>query len=208
MRLEAYSLQFPQLEKLEDEHVSLLQERYDMISKRRRVDDEDDLSLFLGLVPSPAQQTTDETDELGRTVQRANPTAARHNRIAARSGRRLRRRAQDQQRQEEEGYSTDDTLPPSDGADFEIAIEKLLAKGKDVLSDVRAKDFKDPNKGLGKWFSEWRERFGESYTGAWGGLGMVGGWEFWTRLEILGWNPLEVSLSFLTSSTQLIPSVG
>ena len=34
---------FPPLEALEEEHLSLLQERSDMITKRRRRDDEDDL---------------------------------------------------------------------------------------------------------------------------------------------------------------------
>lgn len=158
-----------------------------MIAQRRRADDEDDLSLFLGLLPAPALAMAEETDEMGRVV----PVAARRDRIAARGGRRLRRRAQNQA-QEEEGYSTDATLPPPDVADFETAMEKLLEKSKDVLSDVRANDFREPSQGLGKWFGEWREKFGDSYTGAWGGLGMVGGWEFWTRLEILGWSPLEV----------------
>lgn len=167
-----------------------------MISQRRRADDEDDLSLFMGTLPTTAQPPTNETDELGRVIPTANPTAGRRDRIAARGNRRLRRRAQ-AQTDEEEGYSTDATLPPSDAADFETAIEKLQVKGKDILSDVRAKDFKDPNLGLSKWFGEWRERFSDSYTGAWGGLGMVGSWEFWTRLEILGWNPLEVGLLIL-----------
>lgn len=163
-----------------------------MISQRRRRDDEDDLSLFLGNLPTTAQASAEETDELGRVVPTANPIVARRDRIAARNGRRLLRRVR-QPSTDEEGYSTDDTLPPSDAADFDTAMGKLVDKGKDVLSDVRAKDFKSPGLGLRKWFGEWRDKFGDSYTGAWGGLGMIGGWEFWTRLEILGWNPLEVS---------------
>ena len=134
---------------------------------------------------------------MGRVIPAANPAAVRRERAAARGARRLHRRARNQsQAQEEEGYSTDATLPPSDAADYETAIDKLLDKGKDVLSDVRAKDFREPSHGLGKWFGEWREKFADSYTGAWGGLGMVSGWEFWTRLEMLGWNPLEVSLLY------------
>ncbi|GJE88491.1 hypothetical protein PsYK624_045740 [Phanerochaete sordida] len=191
---------FPQLEQLEEEHVSLLQERYDMISQRRRKDDEDDLSIFLGSLPAPAVQTS-ETDELGRVISASSPAALRRERTAARNARRLRRRAADQSRaQEEEGFSTDATLPPSDAADFAMAIEKLLDKAKDVLADVRAKDFREPRQGLGKWFGEWRDKFGDSYTGAWGGLGMVSGWEFWTRLEILGWNPVEKPKSLDTFS--------
>ena len=184
---------FPLLEKLEDEQVSLLQERFDMIDKRRRADDEDDLSLFLGILP-PAPPTEEETDELGRVVPKANPAAARRDRMAARVSRRAHRRARNRTstQAEEDGYSTDSSLPGSDAADYATAMEKLLEKGKDILSDVRAKDFREPELGLGKWFGEWREKYGDSYTGAWGGLGMVGAWEFWTRLEMLGWNPLEV----------------
>jgi GC-rich sequence DNA-binding factor len=163
-----------------------------MVSKRRRADDEDDLSLFLGDPSRSTQDSAEVVDELGRVVASENPTVARRDRMTARGGRRLLRRVQTRS-DEEEGYSTDDTLPPSDAADFETAMENLLAKGKDVLSDVRAKDFKNPEQGLSKWFGEWRDKFGDSYTGAWGGLGMVGGWEFWTRLEMLGWNPLEVT---------------
>ena len=84
--------------------------------------------------------------------------------------------------------------PPSDTQDYHAAISKLLGDAKDIMADVKADEFKDPNVGLGKWFGEWRTKFSDIYTGAWGGLGMVGAWEFWVRLEILGWNPLEVSI--------------
>ncbi|KAI0693217.1 nineteen complex-related protein 2-domain-containing protein [Cytidiella melzeri] len=188
---------YPQLEKLEDEHISLLQERSDMINRRRSIDDQDDLAIFLGTLPTPSQQV-EETDELRRVKLPANPAAGRRERMSARNARRMSRRAKQNKQEFEEGFSTDSSLPPSDAADFDAAIEKLLDKRKDVLSDVRAKDFKDPGAGLSKWFGEWRERFGDIYTGAWGGLGMVGAWEFWTRLEIVGWNPLEDTRSLDT----------
>ncbi|OCH90931.1 hypothetical protein OBBRIDRAFT_563603 [Obba rivulosa] len=182
---------YPQLETLEDEHLSLLKERADMISTRRRAEDEDDLSLFLGSVPQPIPEA-DEVDELGRVAPRANPAAARRDRQAARSMRRSLRRALGQGGdQEEEGYSTDSSLPPSDATDYKTALGKLKRRAADVMADVEADEFKDPARGLSKWFGEWRDRFGDSYTGAWGGLGMVGAWEFWVRLEILGWSPLE-----------------
>jgi GC-rich sequence DNA-binding factor len=37
---------FPQLERLEDEHISILKERRDMVCSRRRAENEDDLSFF------------------------------------------------------------------------------------------------------------------------------------------------------------------
>jgi GC-rich sequence DNA-binding factor len=164
-----------------------------MISERRRLDDEDDLSSFLGSLPTSSPPDDEEVDDLGRLVQHANPSAARRDRRAARSTRRLYRRARSQIAVEEEGYSTDSSLPPSDAADYDRAITKISSGAVSILSDVQAKAFKDPNKGIGKWFGEWRSKWVDSYTGAWGGLGLVGAWEFWVRLEVVGWNPLEVS---------------
>src|SRR5262245_19383287 len=43
--------------------------------------------------------------------------------------------------------------------------------------------------GLGLEGELWRKLYED-----WGGLGLVGAWEFWMRLELLGWNPFEVSL--------------
>ncbi|TFY70970.1 hypothetical protein EVG20_g2035 [Dentipellis fragilis] len=178
---------FPQLEKLEEEHISIVKERRDMIRQRRHADDEDDLSYFLGSLPVPPHTEPEELDELGRIIPRANPAAARRDRRSSRITRRSHRKSV-----EEEGYSTDSELPPSDAADYRTALQKLAMRRDDILSDVKAKEFKDPSLGIGKWFGEWRRRFGDSYVGAWGGLGMVGAWEFWVRLEIVGWNPLEV----------------
>ena len=168
-----------------------------MLCKRRRLDDEDDIALFLG-VPASEQPSdaVEETDEMGRVVPSQNMTpATRISRRSARSNRRLLRRARNQAaREEDEGYSTDDSLPPADADDFRTAMIKLNQRKENVLSDVRADDFRDPQLGLGKWFGEWREMYEESYVGAWGGLGLVAAWEFWCRLEMAGWDPIEVSL--------------
>lgn len=166
-----------------------------MIRERRTADDGDDLSLFLGSLPYAPDQP-EEVDELGRVIPQANFPAARRGRLNARSVRRILRRASGRAReQEEEGYSTDASLPPSDAADYDTAMGRLASDAKEVMADVKAEEFRDPSRGLGKWFGEWRDNFEDNYTGAWGGLGMVGAWEFWARLEILGWNPLEVSRS-------------
>ncbi|KAL7280100.1 hypothetical protein ACG7TL_006515 [Trametes sanguinea] len=183
---------FPQLEKLEDEHIAIIKERADMIAQRRKAEDEDDLTLFFG-TPPQLQPKADEVDELGRVVPSANSAVSRADRTAAREGRRLRRRAanQQKQREEEEGYSTDASLAPADAEDYRVAMGKLMAGAKEIMADVKAEEFRDPNLGLAKWFGEWRSKFDDIYRGAWGGLGMVSAWEFWVRLEILGWNPLE-----------------
>ena len=66
--------QFPQLEKLEDEHISIIKERADMIAQRRKAEAEDDLALFLGTTAQP-QTSPNEIDDLGRAVP--SPAAAR-----------------------------------------------------------------------------------------------------------------------------------
>lgn len=178
------------MEQLEDEHVSILKERRDMIRSRRRAENEDDLSLFLHSPPIVPVAGPEDLDEMGRDVPRFKVT--RDDRQRARAARRVTRRKNGRRGQDEEGYSTDATLPPSDIADYLAALELLSRKRSDILSDVKAKEFKDPNVGIGQKFAEWRERFEDSYQGAWGGLGLVGAWEFWARLEMLGWNPFEV----------------
>ena len=165
-----------------------------MISKRRRLDDEDDVALFLGVPATSPPDSVNETDELGRVVPSQNMTPAlRAPRRTARSNRRLLRRARDQVAQDEdEGYSTDSSLPEADADDYRTAMVKLNQRRDGVLSDVRADDFRDPKLGLAKWFGEWRELYEESYVSAWGGLGLVAAWEFWCRLEVVGWDPIEV----------------
>ncbi|KAI0283947.1 nineteen complex-related protein 2-domain-containing protein [Russula aff. rugulosa BPL654] len=184
---------FPQVEKLEDEHVSILKERRDMIQARRRAEDEDDLSMFLGFLPTLPHTGPEELDEMGRIIPRFNAEATRGDRRTARAARRDLRRRNGRQGEDEEGYSTDATLPPSDATDYLAAHQQLSRQRDEILSDVKAKEFKDPMLGIGARFAAWRERFDDSYIGAWGGLALVGAWEFWTRLEILGWNPFEDS---------------
>ena len=169
------------LEKLEEEHLSLLKEKFDMVAGRRKAEDDDDLSLFLGHAPQPASEEP--------------PKSSRQERSTARLIRRTRRRQVGAALAAEGGFSTDSSLSSDQEEDFQLAITKLKEKAAGVLSDVRAGEFRDPSQGLGKWFGEWKEKYEDIYVGAWGGLGLVGAWEFWARLEIAGWNPFQVSVS-------------
>lgn len=173
------------LEKVEAEHVSLVKERADMLIKRRREDDEDDLALFLGVSALPTPPAV-EGDALEITP------IVRGERRLARQTRRSARRQRGVQPAEEDGYSTDASLPSGEQTDFDAALADVEAKRTAVLADVQAPEFKDPRKGLAMRFGEWRDKFGESYNAAFGGLGMVNSWEFWARLEAVGWNPAEV----------------
>ena len=162
-----------------------------MISQRRRLDDEDDLATFFGTPVDVEAPDVEEVDEMGRVKQNPySPESRKQRRTARVERRKVRTRSE-----EEEGLSTDSDLSPSDSSDFATALSKLSSKADDVFSDVRSIEFKDPSQGVGKWFGEWRERYGDSYSGAYGGLGMISAWEFWVRLEIIGWNPMEASSS-------------
>jgi GC-rich sequence DNA-binding factor len=160
----------------------LLKEKFDMVAGRRKAEDEDDLSLFLGYIPQLASEEP--------------PKSSRQERSAARLIRRTQRRQVGAALAAEEGFSTDSSLSSDQEDDFQLAITKLKEKAEGVLSDVRAGEFRDPSQGLGKWFGEWKEKYEDIYVGAWGGLGLVGAWEFWARLEIVGWNPFQVSASY------------
>lgn len=180
-------VQYPLLEKLEEEHVSLLHERFDMIKDRRNADDEDDFCAFMGI---RRELEEEETDELGRVVPKPTPALRRAARLARRQRRHHTEWAQ-KEYDEEEGYSTDASLPPPDLQSYRQATASLAERARQVLSDVRAEEFRDPGKG--RW-SAWREQYADSYVGAWGGLGVVSVWEFWVRLEIVGWDCIKVSL--------------
>ena len=161
-----------------------------MISKRRRDDDDDDLTTFFGPLPTPPETETEQTDDFGRTIPKPNPASERRQRRTARVARRqLRSSKQAKTVEVEEGYSTDSSLAPHDASAYSSALRSLASRKKEVLADVRAEEFRDPGKG--KW-SIWREKYSDSYVGAWGGLGVVSVWEFWVRLESVGWNCIEV----------------
>ncbi|KAJ7159856.1 nineteen complex-related protein 2-domain-containing protein [Mycena crocata] len=174
---------YPLLEKLEEEHASLLQERVDMIKDRRNADDEDDVCIFMGVTRLREEE---ETYELGRVVPKPTPVLRRTARLA-RHQRRHKSQTQ-KQLEDEEGFSTDASLPPSDLSSYRSALSSLADRTGQVLSDVRAEEFRDPGKG--RW-NAWREKYADSYVGAWGGLGVVSVWEFWVRLEIVGWDLIK-----------------
>ena len=113
-----------------------------MIAQRRKAEDEDDLSLFLGTPPSlyPAE---DAVDELSRALPSPASPPAPQARYAERQARRARRKARPQQPkrpadEEEEGFSTDASLPPGDAEDFRTAMGRLDADGAALMDDVRA----------------------------------------------------------------------
>lgn len=192
----------PQLDEVEQDQFKFTKERATLISKRRATDDADDLALFLG---APGSATSAED------VEAARPNSEiRRSRRKDRQDRRARRlgvvaAAGDP----EEGFSTDSDLDGDVADDYEAAQHDLDRRVHSLLDDVKAEDFRDPTKGLAVRFAEWRERYPEDYNGAFGGLALVQAWEFWARGEMVGWEPVKVSLrwswSLLTSTDQHHP---
>jgi len=166
-----------------------------MIQKRRDDENEDDLVLVFGLPPDMTD--VEQVDELGRTIPSSTGPQApvRRERRAARFQRQARRaqlRGAVVSDPKDDGDSTDASLPPSDAVDFEEAIQKLRAKVKALFDDVKAREFRDPKHGIAVWFAEWRAKYEDSWKNAWGGMGLVQAWEFWARVEMVGWIPLDV----------------
>jgi GC-rich sequence DNA-binding factor len=163
-----------------------------MISNRRTQDDQDDLTAVFGDLSFANGAEFEKVDEMGRAIPSINDPFARRQRRVDRNTRHSQRPSS----QEDEGFSTDSDLPSPDEDDYRAAIRTLHTKSKAILTDVRSEEFRDPRKGLGRWFAGWRERYPDSYEGAFGGLGMISAWEFWTRLEMLGWDPVSEPRSF------------
>jgi len=143
-----------------------------MVYSRRQAEDTDDLDIFIGSIPS------DAGDEAANVISKIERREARTARL------------QHSMQNGEDGYSTDSAIPESDEVAYRSALNSLSGRLQDVLSDVKAEEFRDPGKG--RW-SSWRNQYADSYFGAYGGLGVVSVWEFWARLEIVGWDPIEVS---------------
>lgn len=187
--------QCPPLEKIEEDNLSIQRERYDIVSRRRYADDSDDVSLFTGSLVAPifcllpTSPAPEELDEFGRTVENvaAPRSAARVARRAARE-----RRVTTRVNTADENWS-DDELGEGDSVDMADALTSLRESLAGLFGDVKADDFRDPDLGIKSRFEAWREKFGEEYANAFGGLALVGVWEFWARVEMALWNPFEVS---------------
>lgn len=190
--------------------MHIQKERYEIVNRRRYEDDSDDVSLFTGaqvptafsLIPVVVTEATEpEVDEMGRS-RREDDTGPRSAvRIARRSARtrRIAVKFSNSATQEEESTWTDDELSPGDSSDLGDALLSLRDSLGELFEDVKADDFRDPDLGIRRKFEEWRDKFGEEYQNAFGGLALVGVWEFWARVEMALWNPFEVSFRWYTA---------
>ncbi|TIB90195.1 hypothetical protein E3Q19_02825 [Wallemia mellicola] len=84
-------------------------------------------------------------------------------------------------------------LEPHEIAEYNTARQGLKDDVKVLFEDVKASSFLNPSDILMEKFSAWRKAFGDDYIRAWAPLGMVSVWEFWTRVEVAGWDALRDS---------------
>lgn len=209
-----FSEKWPRLEKVEKDLLSILQERAELTFKRRYEDLSDDLVLFkdgeIGVIRpainashspngvGPEQESTskddESVDELGRSKREFDTSPHAPSRTSRRTERARRRKrriesmlAAQMAEENDEGYSTDDSLSPADSSDLLSASQSLVDSSKDILVDVSNPVFLSPiNEGsIADRFSKWRSRYPEEYENAFGNLALVQAWEFWVRIEIV-----------------------
>ncbi|OAV97871.1 hypothetical protein PTTG_07312 [Puccinia triticina 1-1 BBBD Race 1] len=204
---------WPQLEKVEQDLISILQERAELVSKRRYEDLSDDVVLFrdgeIGVVrPSSTKPSSradesqsskpeqeSEVDELGRSrpeldisPHAPSRTSRRHDR-AQRRKRRITAASAERAVEEEddEGFSTDDSLSPADSSDLVSASRSLHDSSRAILVDITNPVFLSPTHqgSIADRFLNWRSKYPEEYGNAFGNLALVQAWEFWVRVEIV-----------------------
>lgn len=198
---------FPALEKIEADNLSVQRERMQLVEERRYKDDSDDLASFTGnsvsltWEPQAANGDTNGAeaagsmagvDEFGRSLSDSDDLAAKS---SSRKIRRLQRarRCTALASTSYTGTETEDELQTSDAADLRSADAALHNDISSLFADVQADEFKDPDAGIRPKFEEWLAKFPDDFNNAFGGLAMVGAWEFWARSEMAAWNPFGVS---------------
>jgi GC-rich sequence DNA-binding factor len=204
-----FTKKWPQLEKVEQDLISILKERADMISKRRYEDLSDDLVLFKDgeisvLRPSSSRanesepgegELESEVDELGRSRPELDISPHAPSRTVRRNGRKSRR---DRRmavaladnatiEEDDEGFSTDDSLSPADSSDLQSASRCLHDSGKAILVDITNPVFLSPTHegSISDRFLSWKSKYPEEYGNAFGSLALVQAWEFWVRVEVV-----------------------
>lgn len=207
------------MEKIESSYLAIQRERYEIVARRRFADDSDDVSLFTGVAINDElnrigrrgvgeeEEEDDESERLRknglepRSIVRNTRRAERERRYLERTTRTnsTGQPQQDQSEREDPGYFTDSDLSHGDSSDLSIALNDLTVRLNDLFSDVKSDEFRDPNLTIRRKFEEWRSRFREEYDLTFAGLAMVGVWEFWARVEMVRWNPFEVTFHFLSS---------
>ncbi|KNZ45126.1 hypothetical protein VP01_846g3 [Puccinia sorghi] len=209
-----FTKKWPQLEKVERDLISILTERAELIFKRRYEDLSDDLVLFkdgeIGILrPSsskPSSSRPDESelgkgeqesevDELGRSRPELDLSPHAPSRTSRRNDRAHRRKRKMAAAlaenktvgEDDEGFSTDDSLSPADSSDLQSASRCLHDSAKEILIDIANPVFLSPTHkdSISDRFLSWRFKYPDDYGNAFGNLALVQAWEFWVRVEMV-----------------------
>lgn len=144
----------------------------------------------------------DEVDEMGRSRSEMDLEPRSYSRKIRREERQKRLLLSSRQQEgasdssspegNGDGDLSDSELLTSDSQDLQAAGESLEAATKQLFADVAASEYIEPTVGIEPRFVEWRRQYREDFNDAFGGLAMVGVWEFWARCELATWNPFCV----------------
>jgi GC-rich sequence DNA-binding factor len=191
-----YPLQFPELEKVEQQFNGLMNQRTRAVEQRRWQDDLDDVELF-ALVPSQfintQEDNEDELDEYGRAKSSRNSAASKRRRLEERSSRHILRETSD----DITGMSTDDELGEAYAREEREELDEIQRdKINAIIADVQD-DFASLLSVKNK-FETWKTDFNDDYTKAYGGLSLPGAFEFYVRIELITWNPFLRPVDFDT----------
>ncbi|POW14362.1 hypothetical protein PSHT_07423 [Puccinia striiformis] len=168
-----FTQKWPQLEKVEQDLISILKERAELIFKRRYEDLSDDLVLFkdgeIGVIrpllsakrtsradeiePEKMEQES-EVDELGRSRPEFDISPHAPSRTSRRNDRAQRRKRRMDKtlssventipERDDEGFSSDDSLSPADSTDLNSASRSLHDSSKAILLDITNPVFLSP----------------------------------------------------------------
>jgi GC-rich sequence DNA-binding factor len=154
MSLSLNRTQYPILEGIEKEHLSYIRERREMAARKMLLEDADDLSVFLGVPDVPKQKPNeneiqDGEEEINGEKEEEMSAGVQRQRFASRQDRyEHKQRSQATNGTEEDGYESGVPLDLDLESDFQEAVSKLKGRVENMMSDVHAKDYKDPSRGI------------------------------------------------------------
>ncbi|OCT79045.1 intron Large complex component GCFC2 [Xenopus laevis] len=164
-----------QINRLELEMLEIFQERAESLKKRRQDDLRNESAAIQNLVSGTKDAEGQTTDLMINCELRRN--------------RRRQRRKECGDTDHCEGMSSDDELLTDDESTFQKKRENIRVQCKNIFEDVH-EDFHQIKNILSR-FTEWRERFAESYYDAYISLCLHKLLNPIIRVHLLDWNPLE-----------------
>lgn len=166
---------------IETTSLSILKEVLAITSRQRYAEETDDLTLLSGEGLSSTYSPSLPNNGVTSIPPLEIEAPFAPSRIARRELRQAR------------STPTYTLLSPTQLLDLQGARSDLRDSLLALFADVKSPDFRDPFQIIKRYFSEWKEKYGDEYENAFAGLGVVGCAEFWVRLELISWTGLEVS---------------